>query len=119
MAVMQKHGGCGAFLIIPINLNMKTKYTIAILLLTVVIANISLWIYTTTQQSSFLESQAAYFAYFPKWLAGYTTHIGIVFLGIAIPIFAMAVQNNYRKNISIVLMALSILLFVWQIFTLM
>lgn len=98
---------------------MKTKYTIAISLLTVVIANISLWIYTTTQHASFLESQEAYFAYFPKWLAGYTTHIGIVFLGIAIPIFAKAVQDNYRKNISIVLMALSILLFVWQIFTLM
>jgi len=98
---------------------MKTKYTIAVLLLTIVVANISLWIYTTTQYDAFLEMKAAYYSYFPNWLADYTTHAGMVLLAIAIPLFAVAIQNNYLKKLSIVLMGFSCLLFSWQLFTLM
>lgn len=84
---------------------MKTKYTIAVLLLTIVVANISLWIYTTTQYNTFLEMKAAYYSYFPNWLADYTTHARIILLAIAIPIFALAIQKNHLKSLSVFLMS--------------
>lgn len=98
---------------------MRTKYTIAVTLLMAVVANISLWIYTTYKYKTFLEMKAAYMSYFPNWLANYTTEAGIVFLGVAVALFVQAIQNDYLKKLSIFLTGFSCLLLAWQVFTLM
>jgi hypothetical protein len=105
---------------------MKTKYRfpiycIAILLLSVVIADTAYWIYITTQYHNFFDMRSAYLSIFPEVLQNpfWLTVLDIWLLGISLFIFIQAAKANYLKYLSVVLAGLSGLLLVWRIFTLM
>jgi hypothetical protein len=94
---------------------------IAAALLTAVMANIGWWFYVTTQHETFYEMLTAYLDVFPDWLqnARIITVIDIFFLGVSGFIFMEAAKANYLKILSIVLVGLSALLLLWQVWTLM
>lgn len=105
---------------------MKTKYRfpiymIAVLLLAIVIADTAYWIYVTTQYDSFEETLAAYLNVFPEALRNpfWLTVLDIWLLGVSLFIFMQAAKANYLKLLSIVFAALSGVLCVWRIFSLM
>ncbi len=105
---------------------MKSKYRlpiymIAVLLLAIVIADISWWIYITSQYETFAEMVPAYLDIFPSFLQNtfWVTVLCIYLLGVSAFIFIYSITINYLKTLSIVLAGLSSLLLCWQVFSLM
>ena len=103
------------------NCTMKNKsvFSIAVILLVIVLINILLWFYVCNKTAkSFYENRAEYLSYFPRILqhARLLTVIDIVLLSIAAFIF-----NKSRKllKVSTVLFYVCVVLICWQVFTLM
>lgn len=105
---------------------MKTKYRfsiymVAVVLLSLVIADTAYWIYITTQYDGFEATLAAYLSVFPEALRNpfWLTVLDIWFLGVSLFIFTQSISANYLKGLSVLFAALSGLLLAWRIFTLM
>lgn len=96
-------------------------YMIAVLLFTIVLADIVHWFRITAQYETFDEMVPAYLSTFPSWLQNtrIITAIEIFLLGVSQFIFIQAIKLNYLKAISIVFAALTALLIIWQTFSLM
>ena len=96
-------------------------YCLAVLLLLIAIADKYLWISITAEYETFDEMKHAYLQMFPPSIrdAGLITVIEVLLLLCSIFIFIQAVLRDYLKILSIILLSLSGLLFVWNLFSLM
>lgn len=105
---------------------MNTKYKgviygIALLFLTLTIADTYLWISITHKHETFEQSKEAYLSHFPLAIrnAQLLTVFSILLSGVSAAIFIKAIEAKYLKLTSIFLGGIACLLTAWHLFSLM
>lgn len=105
-------------------MNSKSTYyfAAAIILLALPAANMALWIVTATDNNdSFEQTLDNYLAYFPEWLQNpkLLTLINILMLALAGGLFYKSMNAPKLRLAGIVLGIISILLLMWNVFSLL
>ena len=102
---------------------IKAYFYCGVLLCVGVVANIVLWIITSTKKVSFDQAAALYLNYFPSFLKNTTllTLLGIALSSLSVFLLTRSQKtlgSGYRQ-ISLLLTTLNIILISWQVFSLM
>lgn len=105
-------------------MNSKSTYyfAAAIILLALPAANMALWIVTATDNNnSFEQTLDNYLAHFPEWLQNpkLLTLINILMLALAAGFFYKSMTAPKLRLAGIVLGIISILLLMWNVFSLL
>ena len=102
---------------------MKIFFYAGLLLCMVVVANVSLWIITSTKEMSFTQAKALYLGYFPAFIrsAFVLTLLGITLNSLSTYLLTRSqrITDSGYRQVSQLVIILNIILISWQVFTLM
>ena len=102
---------------------MKIFFYAGLLLCMVVVANVSLWIITSTKEMSFTQAKVLYLGHFPAFIrsAFVLTLLGITLNSLSTYLLTRSqrITDSSYRQVSQLVIILNIILISWQVFTLM
>ncbi|GGB78364.1 hypothetical protein GCM10007424_18100 [Flavobacterium suaedae] len=104
------------------NKNTSTLFYIGLLPFVIAVANMTLWIVTTTSEhATFEETVNDYLSYFPEMLQNATllTLLNVMFLALAGGLFYKSMKSITLRTPAKILAIVSAVLLFWNVFSLM